>query len=385
VSRTEILGRNLSTGASILVKLEEKMIFSIEASNEAPDLWISAGLVDLQVNGYLGRDLNGPNLTSETISQLVRSLLATGVTTFAPTVITAAEESIIQRLTCIAKTCAHDPVVAACIPHIHVEGPHISPLDGYRGAHPAEWVRPPSLAEFDRWQAACNGLVGMVTLSPHFPESNEYIAGLVSRGIHVSLGHTHASHAQIHDAVRFGARLSTHLGNGIAPQIDRHPNPIWSQLAEDSLTASFIADGHHLPAETLTALVRAKGLHRSILVSDAVALAGMPPGHYVASVGGRVELTADGRLSMEGISTLAGAAIPLMDCVSRAARMMGRPLAEAMVMATENPGRFAANRGRLQPGERADIIRFHWNEQDKTAIIADVWLAGEHLPGTRTT
>ena len=169
MSRTEILGRNLSTGASILVKLEEKTIFSIEPSNEATDLWISAGLVDLQVNGYLGLDLNGPNLTSETISQLVRSLLATGVTTFAPTVITAAEESIIQRLTCIAKTCAHDPVVAACIPHIHVEGPHISPLDGYRGAHPAEWVRPPSLAEFDRWQAACNGLVGMVTLSPHFP------------------------------------------------------------------------------------------------------------------------------------------------------------------------------------------------------------------------
>jgi N-acetylglucosamine-6-phosphate deacetylase len=382
VSRTEILGRNLSTGASILVKLEEKTIFSIEPSNEAPDLWISAGLVDLQVNGYLGLDLNGPNLTSETISQLVRSLLATGVTTFAPTVITAAEESIIQRLTCIANTCTHDPVVAACIPYIHVEGPHISPLDGYRGAHPAEWVRPPSLAEFDRWQAACNGLVGMVTLSPHFPESNEYIAGLVARGIHVSLGHTNASHAQIHDAVRSGARLSTHLGNGIAPQIDRHPNPIWSQLAEDSLTASFIADGHHLPAETLSALVRAKGLNRSILISDAVALAGMPPGHYVASVGGRVELTADGRLSMEGISTLAGAAIPLMDCVSRAARMMGRPLAEAIVMATENPGRFAANRGRLQPGERADIIRFHWNEQDNAAIIADVWLAGEHLPGT---
>ena len=104
MSRTEILGRNLSTGTSILVKLEEKTIFSIEPSNEAPDLWISAGLVDLQVNGYLGLDLNGPNLTSETISQLVRSLLATGVTTFAPTVITAAEKSIIQRLTCIAKT-----------------------------------------------------------------------------------------------------------------------------------------------------------------------------------------------------------------------------------------------------------------------------------------
>ena len=379
MNRIEIMGRKLSTGEHILVKLEEGAIFSIEPSNESCDLWISAGLIDLQVNGYLGLDLNGPNLISETVSQLVRALLATGVTTFAPTIITASEESITQRLTCIAKTRTEDPMAAACIPYVHVEGPHISPLDGYRGAHPAEWVRPPSLAEFDRWQAACNGLVGLVTLSPHFPESNEYIAGLAARGIHVSLGHTHASHAQIHNAVRAGARLSTHLGNGIAQQIDRHPNPIWSQLAEDSLTASFIADGHHLPAETLTALVRAKGLDRSILVSDAVALAGMPPGRYVASVGGRVELTVDGRLSMEGTSTLAGAAVPLITCVGRAARMMGRPLVEAIAMATENPGRFAGNRGRLEPGQRADIICFDWNEQDNVATIEDVWLSGERV------
>lgn len=222
----------------------------------------------------------------------------------------------------------------------------------------------------------------MVTLSPHFPESYEYIAALVHRGIHVSLGHTHSPHAQIQGAVRAGARLSTHLGNGIALQIDRHPNPIWSQLAEVQLTASFIADGHHLPAETLTALVRAKGLDRSILVSDAVALAGMPPGRYVRSIGGHVELTADGRLSMENTSALAGAVVPLITCVGRAARMTGRSLAEAIVMATENPGRFAADRGRFQPGERADIIRFQWNEQDSVATVKDVWLAGERVHET---
>jgi N-acetylglucosamine-6-phosphate deacetylase len=152
-----------------------------------------------------------------------------------------------------------------------------------------------------------------------------------------------------------------------------------SQLAEDLLTASFIADGHHLPAETLKAMICAKGLERSILVSDAVALAGMAPGRYNASIGGRVELFADGRLAMEGASTLAGAAIPLITCIGRAVRMTGRTLAQVLTMATENPGRFAGDRGSLAVGARADILRFSWNEETCQATVKDVWLAGEQM------
>ena len=377
MSQEKILGRDLVTGDSILVTVENDTIVAIESSDKAAELWISAGLVDLQVNGYLGMDLNGPDLTPGTVSKLARALLGTGVTTFAPTLITASEDALCERLACIAEACAQDPIAAACIPYIHVEGPHISPLEGYRGAHAVDCVRPPSIAEFDRWQASSTVRIGLVTLSPHFPGSIEYIHALRQRSVHVALGHTHASQAEIQGAVRAGARLSTHLGNGIASQIDRHPNPIWSQLSEDRLTASFIADGHHLPAEVLTAMLRAKGLDRSILVSDLVALAGMPPGRYVTPVGGRVELSATGRLTMEGASTLAGAVLPLMSCVGKAVEMTGLPLARIMSMATENPGRFAGNRGRLLAGSRADITRFRWNAQDNVTTVADVWLAGE--------
>jgi len=216
--------------------------------------------------------------------------------------------------------------------------------------------------------------VGLVTLSPHFDQSDEYISALVSRGVHVAIGHTHASPEQIRSAVDAGARLSTHLGNGITQQIARHPNPIWSQLADDRLSASFIADGHHLPAETLKAMVRAKGLERCLLVSDTVALAGMPPGTYTAPVGGRVELSPSGRLSMEGTTTLAGAAIPLVHCIGEAVRMTAFSLPEVLSMATANPGRFARGRGLLQKGARADLIRFHWTGE---VSIHDVWLAGE--------
>jgi N-acetylglucosamine-6-phosphate deacetylase len=377
VSKQQLRGRDAASGRQIIVTIEEGVILQIESTDEPSDLWISPGFVDLQVNGYLGLDLNGPGLNAETVSNLARALLATGVTTFVPTIITSPEQEILHRLTAIAEAHASDSVAAACIPYVHMEGPSISSRDGFRGAHPLESVRPPSLAEFERWQEASGGLVGLVTLSPHFPESNEYIRALVESGVHVALGHTDATQEQIEAAVEAGARLSTHLGNGIALQLDRHPNPIWSQLAEDRLTACFIADGHHLPAETLRAMMKAKGVDQIVLVSDSVALAGMTPGHYNAPVGGAVELSADGRLSMKGTSTLAGAAVPLITCVGRAVKMTGRPLAEVIKMATENPGRFTGNRSRLLVGERADVLRFHWNQQESVATVHDVWLAGK--------
>jgi N-acetylglucosamine-6-phosphate deacetylase len=354
--------------------MEDGMIASIEEHDGPCDLWISAGLIDLQVNGYAGLDVNGEDVTPKTIIGLVHAVLATGVTSFAPTVITASETTILRSLRAIADARAGDSLAAACIPFIHVEGPHLSPIDGYRGAHPREFVRQPSLAEFDRWQEACGGLVGLVTLSPHFDGSEDYISALVTQGVHVSIGHTHASNEQIQRAADAGASLSTHLGNGIAPQIARHPNPLWSQLANDRLTASFIADGHHLPVEALKVMARAKGLDRSILVSDTVALAGMPAGTYTVPVGGRVELSADGRLSMEGTSTLAGAAIPLVRCIGKAVRMTEWPLADVLTMATANPGRFAGGRGVLQTGKRADFIRFRWTGE---VVIQEVWVAGE--------
>ena len=163
--------------------------------------------------------------------------------------------------------------------------------------------------------------------------------------------------------------LSTHLGNGAAAVLPRHPNFIWAQLADDRLTASFIADGHHLPADTLKSMLRAKGLSRAVLVSDSVALGGMPPGIYEQQIGGRVELSADGRLGIVGTPYLAGAARPLKDGVAMAARSAGLALADALKLATENPGRFVGGRGRLAVGAAADLMRFRWRPGDPTLAI----------------
>jgi N-acetylglucosamine-6-phosphate deacetylase len=138
-----------------------------------------------------------------------------------------------------------------------------------------------------------------------------------------------------------------------------------------------IADGHHLPSDTLKVMVRAKGVARSILVSDAVAVAGKPPGVYDTPVGGRVELHADGRLGLAGTAYLAGAALPLKDGVARVCQMAGISLTEALTMATVNPGRFVGGRGVLQKGSRANLIQFTLDETAMELRIETVVVGGK--------
>lgn len=377
MSAHTITGRDPRSGRTLLLTVRAGTISCLETCQDQTDLYLSPGFIDLQVNGCSGFDVNIEDLTEETVVGLTAAMIARGVTCFAPTIITAPESAICHAVSVIAEARRTHAEVAACIPFVHIEGPHISALDGYRGAHEAAAVRAPSTEEFDRWQKAGGGIVGMVTLSPHYDGSPAYIAALCERGVHVAIGHTHASPEQIHLAVQAGARLSTHLGNGIAPEIPRHRNPIWPQLAEDRLTATLIADGHHLPQDVLKSIVRAKGVEQCVLVSDSVALAGMPPGVYTTPVGGRVEMRQDGRLCMFGSDLLAGCTASLAECIGNVVRATGISLCEALTMATVNPGRFVGGRGELTAGSRADIVRFRWN--DNEILINDVWLAGKQV------
>ena len=378
-----ITGRDPATGNVLEVILENGCIRAIIPSpiEEAP--WLSPGFIDLQVNGYLGSDANADDVDADVILSLTKKMLALGVTTFLPTVITASEEKIIHALQAIAEARRTSPIVAHAIPFVHVEGPFISPNDGPRGAHDREHVRPANLAEFDRWQAACDGLVGMVTVSPHDEAALGLISALVDRGVVVAIGHSHATPAQIHAAADAGTTLSTHLGNGLGSPLPRHPNLLWAQLADDRLAATFIADGHHLPTDTLKSMLRAKTISRSILVSDVVSLGGLPVGTYQADVGGAVEVTADGRvISASGGNFLAGAYRPLPVGIAHAASIDGVSLGGAIQMATENPGHFVGRNGTLHIGAHADLVLFDWSPQQPVTSALDiraVYVAGEEV------
>lgn len=376
---SRVLGLDPATGRPMVVELQGGLIHAVGPAPHDETGWLSAGLIDLQVNGFAGHDLNGGSLTVQTVHDLALAMLACGVTTFLPTLITASEARLTQALAVLARARRALPLVARMVPYVHVEGPAIAPEDGPRGAHPAAHVRAPDLQEFHRWQAASDGLVGMVTVSPHWPQAPTYIAALVAAGVHVALGHTDASAAQITAAVDAGARLSTHLGNGLHAQINRRRSPLWSQLVEDRLCASYIADGHHLSDQVLKVMLRAKGLERSLIVSDATAIGGLPPGRYDASIGGAVSLSADGRLSPNDGSGeyLAGAALPLLSGVATLVRQAGLGLGDALMLATRNPGRWVGGRGVLAPGQRADLVRFEFAPDLPSAPrVTGVWAAG---------
>ncbi len=374
-----VTGRDVFTGQPIRIAIQDHRIQSVTSGAEVESGWLSPGLIDLQVNGYGGCDLNGDTVDPDTVIELVKSLAATGVTTFLPTLISAPEEKLVRALRAIAQARSASALARYAIPFVHVEGPFVSPQDGARGAHPREAIRSPALAEFERWQSASGGLVGMVTLSPHWPNALEFIAALVSKGVLVSIGHTHATSERIHAAAAIGATLSTHLGNGVASTLPRHPNPIWAQLADDRLIATFIADGHHLPADTLKAMLRAKTCDRSILISDATAFAEMPPGTYPSAIGGTVELQANGRLTMAGTDLLAGAALPLKDGVAHAVASGICSLKDAIRMATYNPGRLLGDRGAIGPGAKADLIRFTIDEDEQRMRIQSVLIEGKEV------
>ena len=231
---------------------------------------MAPGFVDLQVNGYGGLDFNSGDLDADQVVELVTRQWDQGVTSLCPTLVSAPEDRITGALAVVAQARRADPLVRHAIPCVHVEGPYLSPEDGPRGAHDVAALRLPDLAELERWQRAGDGLVGIVTLAPELPGAVRYVRAASSAGVIIAIGHTAATAEQIVAAADAGARLSTHLGNGCHLMVPRHPNHLWAQLAEDRLQASFIADGHHLPAATLTAMVRAKGVDRSVLVSDSV-------------------------------------------------------------------------------------------------------------------
>ena len=279
-----------------------------------PSRFAGPGLFDLQLNGYAGFDFNSsPERWITDDFDRVRSALARrGIAGALPTLITAYPDSMIARAARYAEIVAASPDLEAAFPLLHVEGPFISSEDGPRGAHPRRYCTTPrDLPDFlARLREASGDRIGILTLAPELPGALELIQEAAAAGIRVSIGHTQASASIIADAVAAGARMSTHLGNGSHQLLPRLDNYVQAQLAEDRLTASFIADGHHIPWYTLKNFLRAKTAARTILVSDGIAAADIGPGIFQLGEE-RVEVTRDLRVHLPGQPNLAGSALTL--------------------------------------------------------------------------
>lgn len=362
---TRYAGRDVRTGRSVSVGVTGETISDVRPRHRSePRHWIAPALLDVQLNGFGGYGFNEAETSPESVARVVRSQWRAGVGAFLPTVTTHSRDRMLHSLRAITAAC-RDPRIGRSIPGIHLEGPHISPLDGPRGAHPLEHVRLPAWDEFLGMQEAAEGGVLLVTLAPELEGAIPFIERLVDSGVVVAIGHTNASSRDLDSAIQAGARLSTHLGNGAHSLLPRHPNYIWEQLSRDPLDCSVIADGHHLPASVLKCILRCKGVERTIVISDAITQGGLPPGTYRAA-GGEVEVAANGRISLAGTPYLAGAGDHLGQGVSNLVRMGVATCRDALRMASLNPARLLSlddRTGTLEPGKLAHLIQFSWTEE----------------------
>lgn len=371
-------GYDALRGENILLEYNSVIQIADDLVQPADGLpYLAPGFIDLQVNGFDGVDYNSPDTTHEDIARSLRTQFAAGTTRLLPTVITGSREGMLGSLKNLyaAKLALAEGVA---IEGFHVEGPHIAGEDGPRGAHPKQHVRPPDVDEYRRWQEATDGHIKLVTLAPEWPEAPDYIEALVRDGVTVAIGHTAAQREHIQAAVAAGATLSTHLGNGAHSMMARHPNYLWEQMAEDRLNADFIVDGIHIGEAFLKVALRAKGIERSILVTDASSPAGAKPGRYM--LGDQpVDLTEDDRVVLAGQTRLAGSALKMHRGVENLMRIAGLTLTEALTMATRNPARVGRISGRqrgLTAGERADFVVFDFDAEAKKITVRETWIGG---------
>lgn len=372
-------GINAATGAGVEIEFG-KSILSLTPDTAPTDFFIAPGWIDIQVNGFAGVDYNHPRTPHAEVARSIYALFATGVTRFYPTVITGSPEDMLGALRNLSRAKDSLPEGEA-MDGFHVEGPHIAADDGPRGAHPQHWVRKPDFDEFRRWQDVTQNRIRIVTIAPEWPGATGYIEKVAAEGIVVAIGHTQATATQISNAVTAGATLSTHLGNGAHAVLRRHPNYIWDQLAEDRLMADFIVDGIHLDSSFLKVALRAKGIERSVLVTDASPPAGAAPGRYRLGEQ-EVELTADGRVVLAGQDRLAGSALRMDRAIENVMRMAGVSLADGIRMATTHAATAARvpQRGQgLAVGERADIVEFRFDFSVNRLDVIATWLSGERV------
>jgi len=326
------------------MSIEEKTEVILVAADESgrPVSAAGPGLVDLQVNGYAGLDFNGPaeRLTVEAVRGACERMARRGVVAILATVTTDAVSRICSRLARLASLRTQDELIASMIAGFHVEGPLINPEEGPRGAHPPEHAITPADEPrlLERLQEAGAGMVRLLTLAPELPGAMELIAQASEAGVTVGLGHHAATPEVIDQAVRAGARMSTHLGNGSHAMLPRLDNYIEHQLADDRLAAGFIADGHHIPFPTLKNFLRAKQPKRSVLVTDAVAAADMAPGSYGEGSRQRT-LGPDGAVRLKGTPYLAGSALTLDKAILNVARHCDVSFETAWRMASTQPAK----------------------------------------------
>ncbi len=322
---------------------------------------LAPGFLDIHLHGGAGIDVMRSALSE--LPRLNRFLTKHGVTAYFPTTVAAPLDQTCQALSRLAEAIelsgngalkndlSKDNLQAKPV-GIHLEGPFLS--HKRRGVHPPEYLLEPTVKTFDHLCHAARGHVRMMTIAPELPGALEVIAEAARRNVLVSIGHSDAQLEAAQAAVQAGARHATHTFNAMRPLDHRDPGILAEVLAEAQLSADIIADGIHVAPEVVKLFLQAKGLERSVLITDATAATGMPDGLYQL---GPIQVEVkDGTCTMQG--KLAGSVLTMDRAIRNAMAFAGWSLQDSLRAATLNPARAAGltNHGKLAPGVAADFV-----------------------------
>ncbi len=346
----------------------------VDFAAQFPDAILAPGFIDIHIHGGAGIDVM--QTPSAELSRLNRFLPAHGVTGYFPTTVGAPMDQIcagLERLANAIESAGNlsSVTVEARPLGIHLEGPFLS--HKRPGVHPPANLLDPTPKLFDQlWQAA-RGHVRMMTLAPELPGALEVISEAARRGVCVSIGHSDALMETARAALQAGARHATHTFNAMRPLDHREPGIIGETLTNAELTADIIADGIHLAPEIAKLFLQAKGVERSVLITDATAATGMPDGRYQL---GPIQVEVkNGRCSLPGDrSKLAGCFLTMDRAVRNVTQYAGWSLRNAVRAATLNPARAAGlnGQGEIRPGAEANLVLLSPSGEVKKTIVRGV-------------
>lgn len=326
--------------------------------------WLSLGGVDLQINGGLG--LAFPDLEASDLPRLKQIgdfLWQQGVEGYLPTIVTTSIEKIQRSLAVIAQYMAtpesSKTANTAQILGVHLEGPFLNYEK--RGAHPAQYLLPLTIENIQRALGDYSQIVRVITLAPELDSSSQAIAYLRDLDIIVSLGHSQANAEEARTAFTQGASMVTHAFNAMPSLHHRQPGLLGEAIVNSHVYCGLIADGNHVCPTMLEIVLRASNYEQGIfLVSDALSPIGLPDGVYPWD---ERQITVTKGTARLADGTLSGTTLPLLVGVANLVKW-GCNIEKAIAMATESPRKAIALPG-IDIGQRASLLRWHWNEAEQ--------------------
>ncbi len=323
--------------SNMRVRLEKGCIAAIgaelvpHADESVLDLggdYLLPGFVDVHIHAYQGRDtMQG----EEAVRAMSRGLYEQGVSAFLPTTMSASIEDTRAAMDGVCAVMASPENRGAKALGAHMEAPFLNPKKA--GAQKAACLRHPDWADF-LYMAEDVSAVKIITIAPELPGAEEFIRRATDAGVNVSLGHSAATAEEANHAADLGANHVTHTFNAQPPLHHREPGLTGAALTDDRLYAEFIADGVHLHGDIIRLLVRAKGPHKAVAVTDAMEAAGMPEGEY--SLGGQAVTVKDGQARLAN-GTLAGSVLTMKQAMHNLIHLFGIAPIDAVRMCTAAP------------------------------------------------